>query len=46
MSDLALDIDGLTKFYGKSRGIEDVSFSVKKERYLVSSGLMGQEKLR
>lgn len=40
----AVQINHITKDYGNSRGIFDVSLSVKKERYTVSLALTAQEK--
>jgi ABC-type phosphonate transport system ATPase subunit len=37
-----IEIKNLTKYYGKSRGIEDVSFNVEEGGFLVLSGLTAQ----
>jgi ABC-2 type transport system ATP-binding protein len=36
-----IEIKNLTKYYGKSRGIVDVSFNVEEGKFLALLGLMG-----
>ncbi len=37
-----IEVSGLTKYYGKSRGVVDVTLMLKKVKFLVSLGQMAQ----
>lgn len=42
----AIEVNNLTKFYNGFKAVDNLSFKVKQVKYLVSSALMVQERLR